>query len=81
LIDGKRSIFYSLIFKVIESIYKSSDDKLLILKDKSQREIAVEIIEKNFNQVKGIDVSNYMKFDLCQTLVKNILNAIGILVL
>jgi hypothetical protein len=81
LIDNKRSIFYSLIFKVIESVYKCSDDKLLILKDKSQREIAVEIIEKNFNQVKGIDVSNYMKFDLCQTLVKNILNAIGILVL
>lgn len=64
LIESKKSIFYSLIHKVLATLYQTSDDKILRILDSTRTEIANQMVSEKIT-ADQMTIESYAKVKVC----------------
>lgn len=79
LIEARKSIFYSLIYKVITSVYSLQDERILTILDTTRNELANEMVSEKITADK-MTIEAFAKAKLCTNIAKNMLKAITLIV-
>lgn len=75
LIESKKSIFYSLMYKVIVTMFQLAEDKVLKILDATRAEIANQMVNEKIT-AEQMTIEEYCKVKVCTDFVKTMIKSI-----